>query len=77
MASREIVLWLDERWYDALERQLRGESLQDKLEEWETYTHAVARVLTAGIDNRRRPRWQFITLARCTSEHLGFPLGNS
>ena len=34
MASREIVLWLDERWYDALERQLRGESLQDKLEDY-------------------------------------------
>ena len=34
MASREIVLWLDERWYDALERQLRDESLQDKLENY-------------------------------------------
>ena len=34
MASREIVLWLDERWYAALERQLRDESLQDKLEDY-------------------------------------------
>ena len=34
MASREIVLWLDERWYDALERHLQGETLQDKLEDY-------------------------------------------
>jgi len=33
MSSREIVLWLDERWYDALEKQLHGETLQDKMEE--------------------------------------------
>lgn len=33
MGSREIVLWVDERWYDALEKQLRGETLQDKMEE--------------------------------------------
>lgn len=32
MSSREIVLWLDERWYDALERQLKGETLQERLE---------------------------------------------
>ena len=34
MASREIILWLDERWYDALERQFKGESLKDKLEDY-------------------------------------------
>ena len=34
MASREIVLWLDERWYDALEHHLQGETLQDKLEDY-------------------------------------------
>jgi len=34
MSSREIVLWLDERWYDALERHIKGESLQDKLEDY-------------------------------------------
>ena len=34
MASREIVLWLDERWYDALERHLRGATLRDKLENY-------------------------------------------
>lgn len=34
MASREIVLWLDERWYDALERHCRSETLQDKLENY-------------------------------------------
>lgn len=31
MASREIVLWLDERWYDALERHLGGETLKEKM----------------------------------------------
>ena len=34
MASREIVLWLDERWYDALERHIKGETLQDKMENY-------------------------------------------
>ena len=34
MASREIVLWLDERWYDALERNLQDESLQNRLENY-------------------------------------------
>ena len=34
MASREIVLWLDERWYDALQRHLQDETLQDKLEDY-------------------------------------------
>lgn len=33
MSSREIVLWLDERWYAALEKQLHGETVQDKMEE--------------------------------------------
>ena len=34
MASREIVLWLDERWYNALERHIKGETLQDKMENY-------------------------------------------
>ena len=34
MSSREIVLWLDERWYDALERHIKGETLQEKLESY-------------------------------------------
>lgn len=34
MASSEIVLWLDERWYNALERRLKGETLKDKLEDY-------------------------------------------
>lgn len=34
MSSREIVLWLDERWYDALERHIKGETLQDKMESY-------------------------------------------
>ena len=34
MADRDITLWLDERWYDALERHIRGETLQEKLENY-------------------------------------------
>ena len=34
MSSREIVLWLDERWYQALTRQLEVEKLEDKLNEY-------------------------------------------
>ena len=34
MADRDITLWLDERWYDALERHIKGETLQDKLESY-------------------------------------------
>lgn len=33
MSSREIVLWLDERWYAALEKRLRNKTLPEKLEE--------------------------------------------
>ena len=32
MRSREITLWLDERWYDALSKQLKGETLEEHLE---------------------------------------------
>ena len=28
MRGREITLWLDERWYDALSKQLKGETLE-------------------------------------------------
>lgn len=34
MSSREIVLWIDERWYDALNRHLKDESVEDKLEDY-------------------------------------------
>lgn len=34
MSSREITLWLDERWYQALSRQLEVEKLEDKLNEY-------------------------------------------
>lgn len=34
MDSREIVLWLDERWYQALSQQLEVEKLEDKLNEY-------------------------------------------
>lgn len=32
MSSREIVLWVDERWYDALTAHLNGETLEKHLE---------------------------------------------
>lgn len=32
MSSREIVLWLDERWFAALERHLKNETVQERLE---------------------------------------------
>ena len=31
MKSREICVWLDERWYDALSRHLKDETVEDKL----------------------------------------------
>ena len=32
MSSREISLWLDERWYAAINRQLKDETLEEYLE---------------------------------------------
>ncbi len=32
MSKKMLTLCLDERWYDALCRHLRGESVEDKLE---------------------------------------------
>lgn len=32
MSSKEIVLWLDQRWYDALSKQLKDETLEEHLE---------------------------------------------
>ncbi len=34
MSSREITLWLDERWYQPLTQQLEVEKLEDKLNEY-------------------------------------------
>ena len=34
MSSREIVLWLDDRWYDALERHIKDETLREKLDSY-------------------------------------------
>ena len=34
MSSREIALWLDERWYQALSRQLGKETVEDKLNDY-------------------------------------------
>lgn len=33
MPSREISIWLDERWYDALNKHLKDETLEEHLEE--------------------------------------------
>lgn len=33
MRSREISLWIDERWYDALNKHLKDETLEEHLEE--------------------------------------------
>lgn len=33
MSSREISFWIDERWYDALSKQLKGETLEEHLED--------------------------------------------
>ena len=33
MSSREITLWLDERWYQALSQQLEVKTLEEKLKD--------------------------------------------
>lgn len=33
MTQKEIVLWLDQRWYNALSKHLKDETLEDHLEE--------------------------------------------
>ena len=32
MNSREMTIWIDERWYDALSRHLKDETLEEHLE---------------------------------------------
>lgn len=34
MSSKEIALWVDERWYQALSRHLKDETVEDKLNEY-------------------------------------------
>ena len=34
MKSREISLWLDERWYAALSRQLDGKTVESQLQDY-------------------------------------------
>lgn len=34
MSSREIALWVDERWYQALSRHLKDKTVEDKLNEY-------------------------------------------
>lgn len=33
MSDKEVVIWLDQRWYDALSKHLKGETLEEHLEE--------------------------------------------
>ena len=33
MNDKEVVIWLDRRWYDALNKHLKGETLEEHLEE--------------------------------------------
>ena len=33
MSSREMTIWIDERWYDALGRHLKDETLEEHLED--------------------------------------------
>lgn len=33
MNDKEVVIWLDHRWYDALNKHLKGETLEEHLEE--------------------------------------------
>ena len=32
MRSREISIWIDEHWYEALSKQLKDETLEEHLE---------------------------------------------
>ena len=31
MSGREISIWIDERWYDALTRNLKGDTLEERI----------------------------------------------
>lgn len=33
MIGKEVIIWLDQRWYDALNKHLKGETLEEHLEE--------------------------------------------
>ena len=33
MIGKEVIIWLDRRWYDALNEHLKGETLEEHLEE--------------------------------------------
>ena len=33
MNSREMTIWIDERWYDALSKHLKDETLEEHLED--------------------------------------------
>ena len=33
MIGKEVIIWLDQRWYDALNKHLKDETLEEHLEE--------------------------------------------
>ena len=33
MIGKEVIIWLDQRWYDALNKHLKGGTLEEHLEE--------------------------------------------
>ena len=33
MSSCEVCIWIDQRWYDARSKHLKGETLEEHLEE--------------------------------------------
>ena len=33
MIGKEVIIWIDQRWYDALAKHLKGETLEEHLEE--------------------------------------------
>ena len=49
MSSREITLWLDERWYQALTQQLEVKTLEEKLNE---YLDDLIRILPTHIHDK-------------------------
>ena len=64
MASREISLWIDEHWYEALNKHLKNETLEEHLENVldelcnQLPEHEYERVSRIIWRNRRKTGWQ-------------------
>lgn len=82
MSKKMLTLCLDERWYDALCRHLRGESVEDKLEHiWmRSSTSCPTRCAAASAKRSggRRSRHRTALNWRCDRatcrRHSGFPV---